>query len=211
MPRYCENLLRAHEENVFLAQYVWPKVWELWQRVVGPRGAGDRRCPQMTTASGMWPSHPHHMRSPFWKPPVVGGVVWVRVGVGGTAAGAGGSVVLGGNMAGERQEREEQERERGRDRGTETQREMWGSGEERNWDYGREGRRLWGRECRRGRWSPGGVREGESQCLHLMFCLPLLLCHCPPFLFYETFLTHSLPSAKAFFLFRLESYPRFYF
>lgn len=66
----------------------------------------------MTTASGMWPSHPHHMRSPFWKPPVVGGVVWVRVGVGGTAAGAGGSVVLGGNMAGKRQEREEQERER---------------------------------------------------------------------------------------------------
>lgn len=36
----------------------------------------------------------------------------MRVGVGGTVAGAGGSVVLWGNMAGERQEREEQERER---------------------------------------------------------------------------------------------------
>lgn len=85
----------------------------------------------------------------------------------------------------------------------------WGGEKLRLWERGQEamGEGMQEREME----PRGGERGREPVSAPLMFCLPLLLCHCPPFLFYETFLTHSLPSAKAFFLFRLESYPRFYF
>lgn len=134
----------------------------LWgRRVLGTGGV-----PRWLLPLVMWPSHPHHRQSPFWKLTDSSCCRWSRLGEGGSRGDRCRSRRFCGSVgehgwwkAGKRRARE---REIGILRHGE---KCEGSGEERNWDYGREGRRLWGRACRRGRWSPGRwERKRASVC-----------------------------------------------